>query len=249
MRPAGQRRLLWLILFCEISLFLALYSADLSKWPNTYKKISAAPSSKHFFTTIKDCSFKTENSLKGWEEKVFKDKSEYRIVQESGELFLRSKSQNAASGLFKKVDLKLTPGLTLSWRWRVTEFPVKARPAELSDRSQDDFAARVYVVFPGSSFFNTHVIEYLWDQGIKPGTFRSSPYSGKVKLFVIQSGKQAAPKSGWISEERNLYNDYFRLFGQKPDKPIGAIALMTDSDNTHTSSGADIADFIFKRQS
>ncbi len=208
------------------------------------KPISLPKKSSH---VVQAFNFKNEDSLKDWEEKIFKNKSEYHVIQEEGQTFLRAKSQDASSGLFKKVNYDLTPGLYLAWQWRVTTFPVKPKPAELSNRSQDDFAARIYVVFPGSSFFNTRVIEYLWDKDIEEGVFQSSPYSGKVKLFVAESGI-AKSKDGWMAEERNLFNDYVEIFGQKPDKPIGAIAFMSDSDNTHTSSSADFKNIAFKRK-
>ena len=41
-----------------------------------------------------------------------------------------------------------------------------------------------------------------------------------------------------MHEERNLYEDYTALLEAKPDRPMEAIAIMSDSDNTHSSSAA-----------
>jgi len=35
----------------------------------------------------------------------------------------------------------------------------------------------------------------------------------------------------WRQEERNIYEDYRKYFGEEPPK-VGAIAIMTDTDNT-----------------
>ena len=35
----------------------------------------------------------------------------------------------------------------------------------------------------------------------------------------------------WVFEDRNVYVDYRMLFGEDPP-PMGAVALMTDTDNT-----------------
>jgi hypothetical protein len=68
-----------------------------------------------------------------------------------------------------------------------------------------------------------------------------------VKLFVIRSGPGPEVSGGWNREERNLYQDYVKLFGKAPKRPLGAIGLMSDSDNTGTVSAADFGDFTLQR--
>jgi hypothetical protein len=53
-----------------------------------------------------------------------------------------------------------------------------------------------------------------------------------VKLIVLRSGY--GDGDGWISETRNVYEDYIMAFGKKPTRSAGAIALMCDSDSTKT---------------
>ena len=100
-------------------------------------------------------------------------------------------------------------------------------------------AARIYVIFPGANFFKSDIIEYIWDERVPIGTTVSSPYSERVKLFILRSGPSSGGPSGWIKEERNVTKDYQKLFGRDPQKPVGAIALMSDSDSTGTSAEAD----------
>jgi hypothetical protein len=35
----------------------------------------------------------------------------------------------------------------------------------------------------------------------------------------------------WVAEQRNIYEDYKRAFGEEPPR-IGAVAVMTDTDDT-----------------
>ncbi|MBE2889621.1 DUF3047 domain-containing protein, partial [Geobacter anodireducens] len=47
----------------------------------------------------------------------------------------------------------------------------------------------------------------------------------------------------WLSEERNVYEDYVRLFGEEPPRAEG-VALMTDSDNTGGEATAWYGDIV-----
>lgn len=191
-------------------------------------------------------------TLNDWEEKIFKGRTDYTLTLDelTGSRILRASSSAASSGLYNKFDYDVVPGLKLSWKWRATVFPRKKHPNKLADRSQDDFAARVYAIFPGASFFKTDVIEYIWDEHLPVGTIESSPFSSRVKLFVIRSGPAPSSEAQMpelIQEERDLYEDYLRIYGQAPKKKFGAIALMSDSDNTGTTTAADFSEVLIKQ--
>ncbi len=198
------------------------------------------------FTVLDRFVFEDPSSLKIWEEKIFKGKTNYNVLSENGQHFLKCISKDASSGLYVKVDYDPRPGLCVSWKWRALKFPQKKHPEMLSNRAEDDFAARVYVLFPASNFFRSDVIEYIWDERFPAGTAMDSPYTDRVKLFVIRSGPAAADNGGWQTEERDIYEDFVKLFDRKPSKALGAVALMSDSDNTGTDSEADFADITLK---
>lgn len=98
---------------------------------------------------------------------------------------------------------------------------------------KDDYAARVYVIFPSWLFTNIKSIEYVWDETRPAGTIITSPYFANIKLIVAESGKKNPDE--WVFTERNIYEDYRRAFGKNPTW-VGAIALMTDTDNTVSSA-------------
>ena len=124
----------------------------------------------------------------------------------------------------------------ISWKWHVRKFPRKSGSEDLRSPKQDDYAARVYVIFPALFFTNTRAIEYIWTEKAKEGTISPSPYSKNLQLYVIESG--ARENGGWVSERRDIYDDYLKAFGEAPRTDIGAIAFMTDADSTNSSAEA-----------
>ncbi len=254
MRGSSKTRALWLILFLEAALFLTLVSSQclesFTKIPApAFPIVRGLDRGAGSFAILSRFLFQNQDSLKVWEEKIFKGKTNFVVHQESEKGFLSAASRDACSGLYTKVDYEATPDLYLSWKWKAIRFPQKKEPGRLSNKSEDDFAARVYAIFPGSNFFKSNVIEYIWDENIRAGTVTTSPYSERVRLFVIQNGVAVPENDGWREEERNLYEDYRKLFGKEPERPVGVVALMSDSDNTGTQSEADFADFTFKKKS
>ena len=182
-------------------------------------------------------NFNKKNALGEWQEKIFKNRVLYIVEskQEGGRLL--AKSKKACSGLFyrMKFDPKKYP--MISWQWKVIEFPNKsaAKDTQGGWLERDDYAARVYVIFPSWIFTNIKCIEYVWDENLPEGKIMTSPYFANIKVIVAESGKQNLDQ--WVFEERNIYEDYKRTFGRKPGY-AGAIALMTDSDNTLSSAEA-----------
>ncbi|MDP6685609.1 MAG: DUF3047 domain-containing protein, partial [Candidatus Omnitrophota bacterium] len=186
--------------------------------------------------------FDKEGSLKEWQEKVFKNKVIYVVEAEGKGGYLSAKSEAACSGLFYRIRFDTRKLPMISWHWKVTEFPEKAKsdPATLDAKEgwieKDDYAARVYVIFPRLNFTRTESIEYIWDENLPEETIMTSPYFENIKLIVVESGKNG--KGKWIFEERNIYEDYKKAFGRAPATRVGAIAVMTDTDNTLSTAEA-----------
>lgn len=60
-------------------------------------------------------------------------------------------------------------------------------------------------------------------------------FTSNAMLLAVESG---SVKSGqWIYEERDILADFRRLFGEEPPE-AGAIAIMTDTDNTGAEATA-----------
>ena len=89
-------------------------------------------------------SFST-SGLSGWSEKSFQGTTEYRIVEEEGMKVLFARSENAASGLVFETDYDPQQFPVLSWRWKIRDTISKG---DSRSKARDDYAARIYVVFP-----------------------------------------------------------------------------------------------------
>jgi hypothetical protein len=63
-------------------------------------------------------------------------------------------------------------------------------------------------------------------------------------MFVVESGPSKLNQ--WVSEERNILEDYKKAFGQEPPM-ISGIAIMTDADNTGESAIAYYGDIVLKK--
>ena len=162
----------------------------------------------------------------GWEEKSFQGHTVYTVVTEGTGKMLRAQSSNAASGLIfkKQYDLKRYP--RLAWRWKVDNILLKG---DERSKSGDDYAARVYVIFPHWFAPKTRSINYIWANKLPTGEFVPNPFFGNAVMLAVQSGPDRVGE--WISEERDVAADYRRIFGEEP--PLaGAVAIMTDTDNT-----------------
>ncbi len=189
-----------------------------------------------YVKVVKYFPFTVENSLREWKEKIFSGKVIYEIKSLDGEGFVLAASDGTASALYYKIRLDMDKRPVISWKWNAKNFPAKDGVEKLTDARQDDFAARVYVIFPSFFFINSKSLEYIWTEKIKEGTISASPYSKNLQLVVAESGKSEDVE--WVYEERDIYQDYLEAFGEEPRRDIGAIAFMTDADSTKSTAEA-----------
>lgn len=175
--------------------------------------------------------FATEG-LAGWEPKIFKGITDYRLVQENGRTVVRATSKASASGLIKKLRFDPRKFRYLRWSWKI-EHPIAA--GDEKSKAGDDYAARVYVVFSGRFFWQMRAINYIWANQLRKGESIPSAFTADSMMVAVESGSSLAGR--WVTEERDLLADYRRLFGGEP-REVNAIAIMTDTDNTGSDATA-----------
>ena len=167
-----------------------------------------------------------------WTVKSFKGETVYRVVSDNGNRVLQADSKGTASGLVKKLDLDPRDYPILAWRWKVAG---TIPQGDERTRAGDDYAARVYVIFPHWFFPKTRTLNYIWANHLPQGTFLPNAYTGNAVMVAVESGPDRAGQ--WLTERRDIVADYRRAFGEEPPR-IGAIAVMTDTDNTGASATA-----------
>jgi len=191
----------------------------------------------------------------GWKPLTFRNiaaTTRYTIVPDGAGFVLKAESRAAASGLYRPVDLAPTAYPILAWRWKVENVLAKG---DARRKEGDDYAARIYVAFqhdPEAAtlwektrygtyklFYGKYppkaVINYIWANRLPRGAAIDNAFTDRAKMIAVQSGPQEIGR--WLGEERNVYEDYRRLFGQEPPR-IAGIAVMTDTDNTGESAVA-----------
>jgi len=165
--------------------------------------------------------------LAGWEPKEFKGLTAYSLVEMDGRKVLKAVSEASASALIREI--KADPAKTpmLSWSWKIEG---TLPGGDGRSKAGDDFAARVYVVFPSFFFWNTRALNYVWANKLPVGRTWPNAFAGdNVMMMAVNSGNGQAGQ--WVDHRRDLAADFRRCFGEEPPG-IGAIAVMTDSDNT-----------------
>jgi len=136
-----------------------------------------------------------------------------------------------------QVDVKLYPVLT--WKWKVVKLP---KGGDFRRSSADDQAAQLFLAFT-----KTKAIVYIWDTSAPQGLMESTspvPFM-TVKVVVVRSGPAELGK--WITETRNVYEDYKKLYGDEPPAVAG-VRLQINSQHTETSAESLFADVVFKKQ-
>jgi len=163
---------------------------------------------------------------KNWKEKSFKGLTHYEVVQEAGQRCIKATSDASASALYYEIGFDPRDYPFLVWRWKVSN--ILAKGDELK-KEGDDYAARVYVVFPSALFWRTKAVNYIWANKLPAGQAVPNPFTSNACMIAVQSGPSLVGQ--WLEEKRNLLEDYRKCFGEDPPK-AGAVAIMTDTDNT-----------------
>lgn len=184
------------------------------------------------------------SSLEGWEEKEFKNSTSYQLSEIEGKQVLLAESQNSASALIKKVHIDIRKYPFLNWIWRIENRLVIE---DEKNKSGDDYAVRIYVVIDGGIFiWRTRAVNYVWANRASKGEIWENAFAGKNALMMALRNRQDK-LSTWYSEKRNVYEDLKRLFGTEFHF-IDAIAIMTDTDNSHGQAKAYYGDIYFSKE-
>jgi hypothetical protein len=167
-----------------------------------------------------------------WIEKSFKGKTEYQVTRQDDQWCIKATSRSSASALYYKIKYDLKDFPILTWRWKVDRVLAKGSAVH---KDGDDYAARVYVVFPSWAFWKTKALNYIWANKLPIGQAVPNPFTANAMMIAVQSGPELTGQ--WIEETRNVLEDYRRSFGTDPPR-AGAIAIMTDTDNTGEKAAA-----------
>jgi hypothetical protein len=170
-------------------------------------------------------------------------KYDFAVVVDGSARVLRLRSQSDNSTITKDVSIDVKKFPILTWRWKVVTLPTGA---DSRRKETDDQAAQLYVTFPRfPTAIRSRVIGYVWDTTVPVGVLVPSTNSNNVTYVVQRSG--SADRNRWLTETRNVYEDYRRIFGEEPAEELQAVSVAIDSNDTRSSAEAFVGDILFRR--
>jgi hypothetical protein len=175
----------------------------------------------------------------GWELKVKSGKASFDVMRDGDIPALHLKSVDSSFSLQGEVNVDVKRYPVLAWKWKVTQLP---KNGDFRRSKTDDQAAQLFLAFT-----KTKAIVYIWDTSAPQGLMESTspvPFM-TVKVVVVRSGPAELGK--WITESRNVYEDYKKLYGSEPPAVEG-VRLQINSQHTGTSAESYFADVAFKKR-
>jgi Protein of unknown function (DUF3047) len=173
----------------------------------------------------------------GWQLKERSGKADLSVIKDGDIHALRMRSENDSFAIQKRVNVSTLKYPVLSWKWKVIALP---EGGDFRRSNTDDQAAQLFVAFASRK-----IIVYLWDTTAPQGLISDAwaPPFTKVKAIVVRSGPAETGK--WLTETRNVYEDFKKLFGEEPP-PITGIRLQINSQHTETKGESLFADVMFE---
>ncbi|HSF68284.1 MAG TPA: DUF3047 domain-containing protein [Nitrospiraceae bacterium] len=199
----------------------------------------------------------------GWKPLIFKKipkHTSYEVVRDEGVMVVKAVSEASASGLIKPVTIDPKEYPIIRWRWKIDNV---LQHSDVALKEGDDFPARLYITFEydpdkvafgkklkfkaGQALFGDipiAALNYIWETRTPVGTIVQNAYTDFAKMVIVESGTQKAGM--WVDEERNIYEDYKKAFGEEPPM-INGVAIMSDTDNTKERATAYYGDIVFQK--
>jgi hypothetical protein len=174
-----------------------------------------------------------ENFEKGlrpiWKKVEFEGETKHTIEKEGTNSVLKASAKSSATGLAVKLDGVEPKNAAISWRWKIDKIPPGASDNE---KKTFDHTGRLFVAFK-TRIGPPRSINYVWSNKVPAGKTFQHPSSGRSRFIVLQHGNERAGQ--WLTERRNIAQDWKTLFGGEEIPDIVGIGFMTDSDGTQSS--------------
>ena len=187
----------------------------------------------------------------------------YALVKDGDDVVVRAESRAASSGLIRELSIDPKEYPVVQWRWKVIT-PIEK--SNVTSKQGDDYPARLYVAFAYDSskvglfdkakyeiarlaygqYPPLGAVNYIWGNKEPIGMIVPNPYTDRTRMIVVETGTERL--GSWITEERNVYEEYKAAFGDEPSM-ISGVAIMTDTDNTKEYALAYYGDVVFKKKS
>lgn len=189
----------------------------------------------------------------------FRKETHYALVDDCATTVVEARADGSSSGLVTLVDIDPSSHPWVTWRWKVAQ---SIPGIDNTRREAEDAPARIEISFDGDSKKLTigdklwaaqvkalagidlpyATLEYVWGGGAPTGTVIENTWTSRIRMLLVESGTERLGE--WVTETRNVYEDYQRVFGEAPGK-ITAVGIITDTDATGAKAEAYYGDIAF----
>jgi len=189
-----------------------------------------------------------------WQHYEFPGKTatQFSYARKDGRDVMAAYAPSSASVLRQKIHVAPHDLGRLKFSWKVPELIAHA---DLAGRDAADSPVRILLAFEGDrSRFSaknamlselSHALTgeplpyatlmYVWCNTRVPGSVIVSPRTDRIRKLVVESGEKNLNQ--WLDYERDIRADFEKAFGEPPGALVG-IGIMTDSDNTRSTTQA-----------
>lgn len=183
--------------------------------------------------------------------------TEYNLVESERGVVMRAHSKGGLSTLLnaQRIDLQTHP--ILEWSWKVDEH---AETANVQKRNRSDFTAAVTVDFEhelsvlhrlehflfritGYHVSTNRALMYLWANQADRGSVMKHVQVDWHTMVIVRNGSSDIGR--WVSERRNVLDDYRTIFGEEPP-PVKGVSLVTETNDTGERATAYYGDLSFR---
>ena len=189
-----------------------------------------------------------------WQHQQFPGKrpNDYRYTRLDGRDAMLVRADASVSLLRQMVRVEPADLGRLNFSWKV---PALLPAADLRDRDLSDSPVRIVLAFEGDrSKFSARdamlselahaltgepmpyaTLMYVWCNYAAPGTVLHNNRTSRIRKLVMESGPGNLGQ--WQDYARDVRADFERAYGEAPGALV-SIGIMTDTDNTRSSSTA-----------
>jgi len=167
----------------------------------------------------------------GWQRQRFVGETVYRNTVVDNVEAIHAKANNSASGLIRKLDFEPHQFPHIDWQWRVEALQSSA---DIRYKETEDFAAVIFFLFGEPEFLYSGIrsLGYVWttDSVAADTVVHSARRPTQSRYLVLQSGRQKVGQ--WVKEQRNLLDDFERVYGENAPEIVSGISIFVDNDQT-----------------
>jgi Protein of unknown function (DUF3047) len=166
---------------------------------------------------------------------------DFVLAEDEGRRALWVASHDEHSTIAKElhVDIKATP--ILEWSWKIVEVPAGA---DVRRRETSDLTGHLVLVWPRfPQALRSRLIAYAWGSTEPVGAVERSRKTSTVTFFIVRSGSEHLGR--WLTERRNVVDDYRRVYGEWPEDSPTVLAISIDTNDTHSRAAAFIGPIGF----